>query len=171
MMQNTTILPGVFVPMDSRRGQTSHRRRLGGFLLRDCLVLTSCLQLHHGLLHLLETGPAGLQEAGGDDTLEVGRQPASQTANTGGQLRFSAWRYYTQLELCYCIARRRGRRDKSYKTKTNCAVWYVADYGYRYITILMSFKFGNGFIWFHPDKKPALTANTGCDNPIIQIFQ
>ena len=94
------IIPGVFVPMDSRWGQTSHWRRFGRFLLHGGPdgVWATCLHLHQDLLHLLETGPAGVQEAGGEELLDIRRQTGvHQTANPGWLLWYSAW-HYGQLE-------------------------------------------------------------------------
>ena len=84
-------LPGVFVPMYSRGGQTPHWRRFARFPLLEgggVLVLPVCLHLQEGLLHLLQTG---VQEPGGEQLLEL-RGQVSQAASPGWRLlRETAW--------------------------------------------------------------------------------
>ena len=93
MLLLSLYLPGVFVPMYSRGGQTPHWRRFGRFPLQEggVLVLPTCLHLQEGLLHLLQAGPAGVQEAGGEELLELLGQ-VGQAASPGWVLlRETAW--------------------------------------------------------------------------------
>ena len=78
-------LPGVFVPMYSRGGQTPHWRRFGRFPLQEgggVLLLPARLHLQEGLLHHLQ---AGVQEAGGEELLEL-RGQLGQAASPGWRL-------------------------------------------------------------------------------------